>query len=80
MAKSKTAQSTPKTAPVKPKEIKVEAPKAKPPVKRHSGDHMVRFVSNGLSKFMNKAGKIHNVTADHGQLLVDKGLGVIIEE
>jgi hypothetical protein len=65
----------------KPKEIKVE-PKAvvKAPAKRHEGDHMVRFLSNGLSRYLNKVNKIHNVTADHGQLLVDKGYGVILED
>ena len=60
-------------------------PKAKPApvVKRYNpikGFSKVRFVSNGLSKHMRDTKKVRSLTADHAQLLVDKGLGAIYEE
>lgn len=82
MAKKQTTPkaTTKKVEPVK-EETKSKVQKIEPAPKREriSGDHMVAFVSNGLSRYMNKAGKIHYVTADHAQLLIDKGLGTVAE-
>lgn len=75
-----TAKKAPTTKKVEPKkESKVQKIEPAPKRERISGDHMVAFVSNGLSRYMNKAGKIHYVTADHAQLLIDKGLGTVAE-
>ena len=67
------AIKTVKAAPVKPqiKEIKP----VKKQIERLTGDHLVNFVSNGLSKYMRRAGKIHLIPAEHAQLLIDKGYG-----
>lgn len=68
-------------APVK-EPIKVTPPKAKAdskPAKRYKGTHLVHFISNGLSKYIRKAGKLHKLPADHAQLLVDKGYGKILD-
>lgn len=81
MAQKKTTQSKAKETPKAKEAPKKVIKKIEPAPKREriSGDHMVAFVSNGLSRYMNKAGKIHYVTADHAQLLIDKGLGHVAQ-
>ena len=69
-------KATTKKPNIKKATTKKEAPKPRP---RISGDSIVRFYSNGLSKYMKDTTKVHNLTADHAQLLVDKGLGAIVE-
>ena len=54
---------------VKPIEPKV-APKERV---IYSGSEMMQVVSTGLNKHMNRRGKIHNVTCETAQILIDKG-------
>ena len=40
---------------------------------------MVKFESNGASKYMNRAGKIHHVTRQTARILTEKGNGKIVK-
>lgn len=50
----------------------------KQPEPRITGDTIVSFESNGHSPYMRKRGKIHKVTADTAQCLIDKGYGKVV--
>lgn len=67
------AKGNTKKAPEAPK---IETRQAEP---RISGDTIVKFRSNGLAPTMRTNGKIHYVTADNAQVLIDKGYGAVIK-
>lgn len=62
--------ATPKPAPT------VETKQAIP---RLSGNRIVKFRSNGLAPTMRTQGKVHMVTADNAQVLIDKGYGTVLD-